>query len=70
MPLSSLLRARLRAVLRLLRQVLLVLFILALAAVPLPFATLLALARRPERELDAVVELVPRRRARKDKRAR
>jgi hypothetical protein len=58
---SPMLRVRRRAAASLLRQLLLVLFVLALAAVPLPFATAVALARRPERRTDAVVELLQKR---------
>lgn len=67
MPPPSRPRARLRALGRLLKTALFVVFVLALAAMPLPFLSVLVLARRPERETDAVVELMPRLRIRKDK---
>jgi hypothetical protein len=53
-------RPRARAA-ALLRRLLAILFVLALAALPLPFAALgAALARRPERRTDAVVMLFRR----------
>ncbi len=52
-------------------RLLAVVFILALAAVPLPFAALgAALARRPERRTDAVVFLLRRRHRRQPAAAR